>query len=148
MFLDNVVADKPPSLRLFVFNTLSHRCNQTVHRNIFQTATFQGCVELLVKVAMWDGKSLSDGWGGGKMWRRSSKQQTSVNSSFHRFHGFSPPRTSEVPKRDIFGQNGPFGEPSGAQKGPYTRSKCVVTMNPTQAGQLGAVGTESAPGAL
>ena len=29
-------------------------------------------------------------------------------------------------------------------RGPDTRSKCMVTMNPTQAGQSGAVGTESA----
>ena len=33
----------------------------------------------------------------------------------------------------------------GPWKGPDTRSKCVVTMNPTQAGQWGAVGTKSAP---
>ena len=33
----------------------------------------------------------------------------------------------------------------GLWKGPDTRSKCVVTMNPTQAGQSGVVGTRSAP---
>ena len=32
----------------------------------------------------------------------------------------------------------------GLWKGPNTRSKCVVTMNPTQAGQLGVVGIKSA----
>ena len=32
----------------------------------------------------------------------------------------------------------------GLWKGPDTRSKCVVTMNPTQAGQLGVVGIKSA----
>ena len=37
----------------------------------------------------------------------------------------------------------------GVQKGPDIRSKCVVTMNPTKAGQSGAVGTESAsPGRM
>ena len=30
--------------------------------------------------------------------------------------------------------------PPGTQKGPDTRSKCVVTMSPTQTGQSGAVG--------
>ena len=35
--------------------------------------------------------------------------------------------------------------PPGAQKGLDTRSKCVVSMSPTQAGQSGAVGTKSAP---
>ena len=33
----------------------------------------------------------------------------------------------------------------GLWKGPDTRSKCVVTMNPTKAGQSGVVGTRSAP---
>ena len=32
----------------------------------------------------------------------------------------------------------------GLWKGPDTRSKCVVTMNPTQAGQSGVVGIKSA----
>ena len=32
----------------------------------------------------------------------------------------------------------------GTLKGPDTRSKCVVTMNPTQAGQSGVVGIKSA----
>ena len=36
----------------------------------------------------------------------------------------------------------------GLWKGPDTRSTCVVTMNPTQAGQLRAVGTRSAPPGL
>ena len=36
----------------------------------------------------------------------------------------------------------------GLWKGPDTRSKCVVTMNPTQAGQSRAVGTRSAPPGL
>ena len=36
----------------------------------------------------------------------------------------------------------------GLWKGPDTRSKCVVTMNPTQAGQSGVVGTRSAPPGL
>ena len=35
-----------------------------------------------------------------------------------------------------------FGPP-GTQKGPNTRSKCVVTMSPTQMSQSGAVGTKS-----
>ena len=35
--------------------------------------------------------------------------------------------------------------PPGAQKGPNTRSKCVFTMNLTQAGQWGAVGTKYGP---
>ena len=36
----------------------------------------------------------------------------------------------------------------GLWKGPDTRSKCVVTMNPAQAGQSGVVGTRSAPPGL
>ena len=36
----------------------------------------------------------------------------------------------------------------GLWKGPHIRSKCVVTMNPTQAGQSGVVGTRSAPPGL
>ena len=35
--------------------------------------------------------------------------------------------------------------PPGVQKGPNTRSKCVFTMNLTQAGQWGAVGTKYGP---
>ena len=35
--------------------------------------------------------------------------------------------------------------PPGTLKGPDTRSKCVFTMNLTQAGQWGAVGTKSGP---
>ena len=35
--------------------------------------------------------------------------------------------------------------PPAAQKGSNTRSKCVFTMNLTQAGQWGAVGTKSGP---
>ena len=42
------------------------------------------------------------------------------------------------PKWALFG-------PPGAQKGPNTRSKWVVTMSPTQAGQWRAVGTKSGP---
>ena len=42
------------------------------------------------------------------------------------------------------GQIALFGPP-GTQKGPDTRSKCVVSMNPTQVGQSGAVGTKSGP---
>ena len=44
-----------------------------------------------------------------------------------------------------FGPNGALLGPPGTQKGPDTRSKCVVTMSPTQADQLGAVGTKSGP---
>ena len=40
------------------------------------------------------------------------------------------------------GQIALFGPP-GTQKGPNTRSKCVVGMSPTQADQSGAFGTES-----
>ena len=40
------------------------------------------------------------------------------------------------------GQIALFGPP-GTQKGPNTRSKCVVGMSPTQADQSGAVGTKS-----
>ena len=42
------------------------------------------------------------------------------------------------------GQIALFG-PLGTQKGPDTRSKCVVSMSPSKAGQLGAVGTKSGP---
>ena len=44
-----------------------------------------------------------------------------------------------------FGPNGALLGPPGAQERPDTRSKCVVTMCPTQAGQSGAVGTKSGP---
>ena len=42
------------------------------------------------------------------------------------------------PKRSLLG-------PLGPQKGPDTRTKCVVTMSPAQTGQSGAVGTKSGP---
>ena len=42
------------------------------------------------------------------------------------------------PKRALLGR-------PGAQKGPDTRSKCVVSMSSTQAGQWEAVGTKSGP---
>ena len=42
------------------------------------------------------------------------------------------------------GQIALFGPP-GTQKGPDTRSKCVVSMSPTQTGQWEAVGTKSGP---
>ena len=45
---------------------------------------------------------------------------------------------------DIWAKMGPFWV-RGAQKGPNTRSKWVVTMSPTQAGQWVAVGTKSGP---
>ena len=50
-----------------------------------------------------------------------------------------------------FRVNGHFGPkwallgPPGTQKGPDTRSKCVVTMSPTQAAQSGAVRTKYGP---
>ena len=44
-----------------------------------------------------------------------------------------------------FGPNGALLGPPGAQERPDTRSKCVVTMCPTQAGQSGAVGTKYGP---
>ena len=48
-----------------------------------------------------------------------------------------------------FGPNGALLGPPGAQERPDTRSKCVVSMSPAQADQLGAVGTKSGPpGAL
>ena len=46
---------------------------------------------------------------------------------------------------EIWAKMGPFWAPGGTQKGPNTRSKWVVTMSPTQAGQWGAVGTKSGP---
>ena len=56
------------------------------------------------------------------------------------------------PSEDLRGpQKGHFGPkrsllgPLGAQKGLDTRSKCVVSMTPTQTGQSGAVGTKSGP---
>ena len=56
------------------------------------------------------------------------------------------------PSEDLWGpQKGHFGPkrsllgPLGAQKGPDTRSKCVVSMSLTQTGQSGAVGTKSGP---
>ena len=47
-----------------------------------------------------------------------------------------------------FGPNGALLGPPGAQERPDTRSKCVVTMCPTQADQSGAVGTKSGPPGL
>ena len=56
------------------------------------------------------------------------------------------------PSEDLWGpQKGHFGPkrsllgPLGTQKGPHTRSKCVVSMILTQTGQSGAVGTKSGP---
>ena len=42
-----------------------------------------------------------------------------------------------------FGPKGALSESPGAQKRLDTRSKCVVTMSPTQVSQSGAVGTKS-----
>ena len=44
-----------------------------------------------------------------------------------------------------FGPKGALSESPGAQKRLDTRSKCVVTMSPTQVSQSGAVGTKSDP---
>ena len=44
-----------------------------------------------------------------------------------------------------FGPKGALSESVGAQKRLDTRSKCVVTISPTQTGQSGAVGTKSGP---
>ena len=49
------------------------------------------------------------------------------------------------PQKGHFGQKRALLGPPGAQKGPDTRSKCVVSMSPAQADQLGAVGTKSGP---
>ena len=49
------------------------------------------------------------------------------------------------PQKGHFGPKRALLGPPGAQKGPDTRSKCVVSMSPTQAGQSGAVGTKSVP---
>ena len=59
-----------------------------------------------------------------------------------------PPGPSEdlrVPQKGHFGQKRALLGPPGAQKGPDTRSKCVVGMSPTQTGQWEAVGTKSGP---
>ena len=59
-----------------------------------------------------------------------------------------PPGPSEDlrgPQKGHFGPKGALLRPLWAQKGPDTRSKCVVTMCPTQAGQSGAFGTKSGP---
>ena len=54
-----------------------------------------------------------------------------------------------VRRRAKFRANGHFGPKRallgllGAQKGPDTRSKCVVSMSLTQTSQSGAVGTKS-----
>ena len=50
--------------------------------------------------------------------------------------------------RDIWAKMCSFMAPGAQnfwQNGPDTRAKCVVTMSPAQAGQSGAVGTESGP---
>ena len=49
------------------------------------------------------------------------------------------------PQKGHFGQKRALLGPPGAQKGPDTRSKCVVSMSPTQAGQSGAVETKFGP---
>ena len=49
------------------------------------------------------------------------------------------------PQKGHFGQIRDLLGPPGAQKGPDTRSKCVVSMSLTQTGQSGAVGTKSGP---
>ena len=59
-----------------------------------------------------------------------------------------PPGPSEGlggPQKGISGPKRALLGPPGAQKGPDTRSECVFTMNLTQAGQWGAVGTKSGP---
>ena len=50
-----------------------------------------------------------------------------------------------APQKGFSGQNRALLRPPGAQKGPDIRSKCVLTMSLTQAGQWGAVGTKSGP---
>ena len=47
------------------------------------------------------------------------------------------------PKKGLFGQKRALLEVLGAQKRPDTRSKCLVTMIPTQSSQSAAVGTKS-----
>ena len=49
------------------------------------------------------------------------------------------------PQKGHFGPNRALLGPLWTQKGSDTRSKCVVTMSPTQASQCGAVGTKSGP---
>ena len=49
--------------------------------------------------------------------------------------------TSIEPKRGILGQKGAFWGP-WLQKRPIIRSKCVVTMSPTQLDQPATVGTK------
>ena len=59
-----------------------------------------------------------------------------------------PPGCSEDlrgPQKGHFGQKRTLLGPPGAQKGPDTRSKCVVTMRPTQAGQSGPLGPKKQP---
>ena len=48
-----------------------------------------------------------------------------------------------APQKGFSGQNRALLRHPGAQKGPNTRSKCVLTMNSNQPGQSGAVGTKS-----
>ena len=59
-------------------------------------------------------------------------------------HKFYPGIISTIAMTDLY----PLLGPPGAQKGPDTRLKCVVTMCPTQAGHSGAVGTKSGPPGL
>ena len=50
-----------------------------------------------------------------------------------------------APQKGLSGQNRALLRPPGAQKGPDIRSKCVLTMSLTQAGQWGVVGIKSGP---
>ena len=50
-----------------------------------------------------------------------------------------------APQKGFSGQNRALLGTPGAQEGPDIRSKCVLTMSLTQAGQWGAGGTKSGP---
>ena len=56
-----------------------------------------------------------------------------------------PSEDLRAPQKGFSGQNRALLRPPGVQKGPVIRSKCVLTMSLTQAGQWGAVGTKSGP---
>ena len=59
-----------------------------------------------------------------------------------------PPGPSETlwgPQKGLLGPKRALLGALGARKRPNTRSKCLVTMIPTQSDQLAAIGTKSGP---
>ena len=68
-----------------------------------------------------------------------------MGGSWDQIWSFGALRGPRGPPKGHFGAKTRPLRAFGVQKGPDTRSKCMRTMNLTQAGQWGAVGTKSGP---